>query len=155
MDAVRWATTRSSSITARRATASYLTRYLLPDNGVPWDGNRRAGLLRVPGRGRAVHLAGRHDVIYQDGAAFVGVPAPLTPAASTGNAPIPAGTSFYIRGYSGGAQTRWLRRTLATARRDDSIDWIIVQMHQDVASSSVTGNGSGRRAPGDMAAAVR
>jgi hypothetical protein len=31
--------------------------------------------------------------------------------------------------------------TLA-GRRDDSVDWIIVQMHQCAASSSVTGNGS-------------
>ena len=118
---------------------SYLTRYHLPDNGVPGFRGRWYA-FRV---GAALFVSlDASDVIYQDGAAFVGGPAPLTPAASTGNAPIPAGTSFYIRGYSGGAQTRWLRRTLATARRDDSIDWIIVQMHQDAASSSVTGNGS-------------
>jgi hypothetical protein len=56
--------------------------------------------------------------------------------------PIEPGTSFYIRGYSGGAQTTWLARTLAAARRDPSIDWIIAQMHQIACSSSATGNGS-------------
>jgi hypothetical protein len=69
-------------------------------------------------------------------------PNPLTPAASTGNAPIESGTSFYIRGYSGGAQTRWLEQTLREAADDDDVDWIIVQMHQDALSSSKTGNGS-------------
>ncbi len=69
-------------------------------------------------------------------------PAELTPAASTGNPPVKPGTSFYVRGYSDGAQTAWLERTLAAGRRDDSVDWIIVQMHQCAASSSSTGNGS-------------
>jgi hypothetical protein len=120
---------------------SYLTRYHLPDNGVPGFRGRWYA-FRI---GAALFISlDASEVIYQDGAAFVAGPAPFTPAASTGNAAIPAGTSFYIRGYSGGAQTRWLRRTLATARRDDSIDWIIVQMHQDATTSSVTGNGSDR-----------
>jgi hypothetical protein len=46
------------------------------------------------------------------------------------------------RGYSGGAQTRWLETTLAAARRDASIDWIVTQMHQCACSSSRVGNGS-------------
>jgi hypothetical protein len=50
--------------------------------------------------------------------------------------------SIYIRDYSGGAQTAWLERTLAAGRRDETVDWIIVQMHQCAASSSATGNGS-------------
>ena len=33
-------------------------------------------------------------------------------------------------GYSDGAQTRWLESTLAAARADASIDWIIAQVHQ-------------------------
>jgi hypothetical protein len=82
------------------------------------------------------------DVVYQDAGAFVAGPASLTPVASTGNPAIAPGTSFYIRGYSGGAQTRWLERTLAAARADPSVDWIIAQMHQIAASSSATGNGS-------------
>ncbi len=82
------------------------------------------------------------DVIYQDSGAFHAGPAPLTPAPSTGNAPIESGTSLYVHGYSRGAQTRWLEETLDSARKDTGIDWIIVQMHQDALSSSRTGNGS-------------
>lgn len=48
--------------------------------------------------------------------AFVAGPTPLAPVAGPGNPPIEPGTSFYIRGYSRGAQTAWLRRTLAEAR---------------------------------------
>jgi len=118
---------------------SYLTRYRLPDNGV--SGFRGRWYSFQVGSVLFVSLDA-DDVIYQDAAAFVAGPAALTPAASTGNPPIEPGTSFYIRGYSGGAQTAWLKRTLAAARRDPSIDWIIVQMHQIACSSSVTGNGS-------------
>src|SRR5208282_5365007 len=78
----------------------------------------------------------------QDAAAFVAGPAALTPTAGTGHPAIEPGTSFYLQGYSGGTQTAWLERTLAVGRRDESVDWIIVQMHQCAASSSATGNGS-------------
>ena len=40
------------------------------------------------------------------------------------------------RGYSAGAQTRWLEATLAAARRDASIDWVVVQLHQCACSSA-------------------
>jgi Purple acid Phosphatase, N-terminal domain/Calcineurin-like phosphoesterase len=118
---------------------SVLTRYHLPDNHVPgfrgrWYKFRVGSVLFIS--------LDADDVIYQDGAAFVAGPASLTPAASTGNPAIPPGTSFYIRGYSGGAQTAWLERTLREAREDPSIDWIIAQMHQIACSSSATGNGS-------------
>jgi hypothetical protein len=117
---------------------SYLTRYTLPDNGTSFPG--RWYSFRV---GTALFISlSADDVIYQDGAAFVGGPSPLTPAASTGNAAIEPGTSFYIRGYSGGAQTLWLEQTLRNASQDNGIEWIIVQMHQDALSSSKTGNGS-------------
>ena len=82
------------------------------------------------------------DVIYQDGAAFVAGPSALVPASAAGNPPIQPGTSFYVRGYSAGLQTAWLQRVLSTARRDETIDWIVVQMHQDALTSSITGNGS-------------
>jgi hypothetical protein len=119
---------------------SYLTRYTLPHNGTSFPGRWYA--FRV---GTALFISLQaDDVIYQDGAAFVAGPAPLVPAASTGNPAIEPGTSFYIRGWSGGAQTRWLERTLREAAEDDEIDWIIVQMHQDALSSSKTGNGSDR-----------
>ncbi len=118
---------------------SYLTRYTLPDNQVPGFAGRWYS-FRV---GSALFVSlDADDVVYQDAGAFVAGPAALTPAASTGNPPIEPGTSFYIRGYSGGAQTAWLERTLAAGRGDRSVDWIIVQMHQCAASSSATGNGS-------------
>ena len=117
---------------------SYLTRYALPHNGT-----------RFPGRwysfqvGTVLFISLQaDDVIFQDGGPFVGGPAPLVPAASTGNATIEPGTSFYIHGWSGGEQTRWLEHTLREASKDDDIDWIVVQMHQDALSSSKTGNGS-------------
>src|SRR5579872_6325198 len=118
---------------------SYLTRYTLPDNKVPGFGGRwyrfRIGSVLFV-------CLDADDVVYQDAGAFVAGPAPLTPAGSTNNPAIEPGTSFYIRGYSGGAQTAWLERTLAAGRRDDSVDWIVVQMHQCACSSSATGNGS-------------
>ena len=117
---------------------AYLTRYSLPDNGT-----------RFPGRwyrfqvGSALFISlAADDVIYQDSGAFNPGPEPLLPAPSTGHAPIPPGTSLYIRGYSEGVQTRWLEETLAAAQRDASVDWIVVQMHQDALSSSKSGNGS-------------
>jgi hypothetical protein len=118
---------------------SYLTRYLLPDNLMP--GFRGRWYSFKVGSALFVSLDA-DDVVYQDAGAFVAGPSPLEPVAATGNPPIEPGTSFYIRGYSGGAQTRWLERTLASARFDPDIDWIIVQMHQDACSSSATGNGS-------------
>ena len=118
---------------------SYLTRYTLPDNRVPGFGGRWYS-FRI---GSVLFVSlDADDVVYQDAAAFVAGPAALIPAASTGHPPIEPGTSLYIRGYSGGAQTAWLERTLAAGRGDASVDWIIVQMHQCAASSSATGNGS-------------
>src|ERR1051326_7311954 len=118
---------------------SYLARYTLPDNRMPGFGGRWYS-FRV---GSVLFVSvDADDVVYQDAAAFVAGPAALTPAAGTGHPPIEPGTSFYIRGYSGGAQTAWLERTLAAGRRDDSVDWIVVQMHQCACSSSATGNGS-------------
>ena len=116
---------------------SYLTRYCLPENGTRFPGcwyRFKVGPVLF------ISLAA-DDVIYQDSGAFHAGPMPFEPAPSTGHAPIAAGTSLYIRGYSAGAQTRWLEETLAAARQDDSIDWIIVQMHQDAVSSTQNGNG--------------
>jgi hypothetical protein len=118
---------------------SYLTRYTLPENRVPGFGGRWYS-FRV---GSVLFVSlDADDVVYQDAGAFVAGPAALTPAASTGHPPIEPGTSLYLRGYSGGAQTAWLERTLAAGRGDRSVDWIIIQMHHCAASSSATGNGS-------------
>jgi hypothetical protein len=117
---------------------SYLTRYTLPDNGLRAFRGRWYS-FRV---GSALFVSlDADDVAYQDAGPFVAGPEPLTPAAGTGNPPIPAGTSLYVRGYSGGAQTAWLERTLRAARADPSTDWIIVQAHHDAASSSSAGHG--------------
>jgi hypothetical protein len=118
--------------------ASYLSRYTLPDNHSRFQGRwysfRVSSVLFVS--------LDADDVVYQDAAAFVAGPASLVPVASTGNPPIQPGTSLYVRGYSGGEQTRWLEKVLHHAAQDDDVDWIIVQMHQDALSSSQTGNGS-------------
>ncbi|HEV2703329.1 MAG TPA: metallophosphoesterase family protein [Steroidobacteraceae bacterium] len=117
---------------------SYLTRFSLPDNGTQFAGHWYS--FRV-GSALFISLAA-DDVIYQDSGPFVTGPAPLVPVISTGHARIEPGTSFYVRGYSRGAQTRWLRETLRSAKNATGIDWIIVQMHQDALSSSKNGNGS-------------
>jgi hypothetical protein len=117
---------------------SYLTRYQLPDNGVPGFGGHWYSF--VVGSALFISLDA-NDVVYQDSGPFVGGPSPLVPAPSTGNPAIQPGSSFYVRGYSGGAQTRWLEEVLARGRSSPFIDWIIVQTHQNAASSS-NGNGS-------------
>jgi Purple acid Phosphatase, N-terminal domain/Calcineurin-like phosphoesterase len=118
---------------------SYLTRYTLPDNQVASFGGRWYS-FRI---GSVLFVSlDADDVIYQDAGAFVAGPAALVPAAGTGHPAIQPGTSLYLRGYSGGAQTAWLERTLAAGRRHPLVDWIVVQMHQCACSSSVTGNGS-------------
>jgi hypothetical protein len=49
------------------------------------------------------------------------------------------GGNSYVRGYSGGAQKRWLQGELERTRSDPDIDWIVVCMHQTAIS---TGNGT-------------
>ena len=118
---------------------SYLARYTLPDNHVPGFGGRWYS-FRI---GSVLFVSlDADDVVYQDAGAFVTGPGALTPVAGTGHPAIEPGTSFCIQGYSDGAQTAWLERTLAAGRGDPSVDWIIVQMHQCACSSSATGNGS-------------
>jgi hypothetical protein len=92
----------------------YLTRYTLPANGI--EGMEGRWYAFRVGTVLFVCLSG-DDVAYQDAGAFAD-------------------------GYSGGAQTRWLDSTLAGARADASVDWIVVQMHQCACSSSDSGNGS-------------
>ncbi|MGF6880988.1 3',5'-cyclic AMP phosphodiesterase CpdA [Nocardia sp. GAS34] len=50
--------------------------------------------------------------------------------------------SSYVRGYSGGAQKRWLEAELAKARADRGIDWVVVFMHQTAISSADKFNGA-------------
>ena len=49
------------------------------------------------------------------------------------------GGNSYVRGYSGGAQKRWLENELEGVRSDSDIDWVVVCMHQTAVS---TGNGA-------------
>jgi Purple acid Phosphatase, N-terminal domain/Calcineurin-like phosphoesterase len=143
----------------------YLSRFLLPDNGVTnWDGNRLRGNFYAFGVGTVKFISlDADDIIYQDGAAnYVINTANATPETTTTGAEIPNGTTTYTRFYTGGLkpdatddslvpdyasgrpnlQTIWLEKTLAQARRDPSVDMIVVFMHQCAMSTSVPGNGS-------------
>jgi hypothetical protein len=46
------------------------------------------------------------------------------------------GGDYYVHGYSGGRQLKWLAKDLAAARSSRHIDWIVVCMHQVMISSS-------------------
>ena len=143
----------------------YLSRFLLPDNGVTnWDGNRLRGNFYAFQVGTVKFISlDADDVIYQDGAAnYVINTANTAPEVTTTGASIPNGTTAYNRLYSGGLkadatnnslvpdygsgkpnlQTIWLEQTLKDARRDPSVDMIVVFMHQCAMSTSVPGNGS-------------
>jgi Purple acid Phosphatase, N-terminal domain/Calcineurin-like phosphoesterase len=109
----------------------YLARYSLPDNGQPEFAGRWYG-FRI-GTVAFICLSG-DDVADADARALPADIAPLAPAPAAGHPPAPS-TSRHPRGYSGGAQTRWLEATLAAARRDSSIDWIVVGFHQCACSS--------------------
>jgi 3',5'-cyclic AMP phosphodiesterase CpdA len=54
------------------------------------------------------------------------------------------GGNSYVRGYSGGAQKRWLERELKAARANRDIDWVVVVMHQVVISTADKFNGADR-----------
>jgi 3',5'-cyclic AMP phosphodiesterase CpdA len=54
------------------------------------------------------------------------------------------GGNSYVRGYSGGAQKRWLERELAATRANRDIDWVVVVMHQVVISTVDKFNGADR-----------
>ena len=143
----------------------YLSRFLLPDNGVTnWDGNRLRGNFYTFQVGTVQFISlDADDIIYQDGAAnYVINTANTAPETTTTGAQIPNGTTNYTRFYTGGLtldakdnslvpdyasgqpnlQTIWLEKTLAESRHDPSVDMIVVFMHQVPLSSSATGNGS-------------
>jgi hypothetical protein len=136
--------------------ASFLARYTLPANGLGGVEGRWYA-FRV-GTALFVCLSG-DDVAYQDAAApaagtgpglagpaltalsLPGLAAPVPPQPGPPSA-LPPGIPGAGRGYSGGAQTRWLEATLAAARGDASLDWIVVQLHQCACSSATIGAGS-------------
>jgi Purple acid Phosphatase, N-terminal domain/Calcineurin-like phosphoesterase len=143
----------------------YLSRFLLPDNGVTnWDGNRLRGNFYAFQVGTVKFISlDADDVIYQDGAsAYLDDTANAAPESTTSGVEIPNGTVTYNHAYTGdlkiitaddsavpdfssGApnlQCIWLERTLREARQDPSVDMIVVCMHQCAMSTSVPGNGS-------------
>jgi 3',5'-cyclic AMP phosphodiesterase CpdA len=54
------------------------------------------------------------------------------------------GGNSYVRGYSGGAQKKWLEAELKATRANQDIDWIVVVMHQVVVSTADQFNGADR-----------
>ena len=105
---------------------SYQTRFSLPGNGT--RAHRGLWYAFTAGPVRVVAL-NNDDVCLQDGG-FSGLRRDGVPGY------LADGVDPYIRGYSGGAQLRWLERELAAARDDDEIDWIVVVMHQPAMSSA-------------------
>ena len=142
----------------------YLSRFLLPDNGVTnWDGNRLRGNFYSFQVGTVKFISlDADDVIYQDGAANYVIGAANTAPEAPPPAPDPerhhrlhpllhrrpearreeqlAGPR--LRQRQPNLQTLWLEKTLAEARHDPSVDMIVVFMHQCAMSTSVPGNGS-------------
>jgi 3',5'-cyclic AMP phosphodiesterase CpdA len=96
--------------------AAYQTYFAVPDSGSD-DELRGLWYSFTAGSVRVISL-NNDDVCFQDG----------------GNS--------YVRGYSGGAQKRWLEGELATARSDKGIDWIVVCMHQTAVSTADRSNGA-------------
>jgi calcineurin-like phosphoesterase family protein/purple acid phosphatase-like protein len=100
---------------------SYLARFDLPDNHSGYRGNWYSFQV-----GSVLFISlDNNDVVY----------------ANDGGQDPNTLQALYIRGYSHGAQTAWLRRTLAAARTDRSVDWIVAYMHQPAISSSSSGSG--------------
>jgi hypothetical protein len=96
---------------------AYQTYFSLPEADGQTDVTRGLWYTFTVGSVRVVAIA-NDDVAYQD-----------------------AGDS-YVRGYSHGAQKTWLKNTLAAARADTSIDWLVVCMHQVAISTANKFNGA-------------
>ncbi|MBX6391601.1 MAG: metallophosphoesterase family protein [Frankia sp.] len=97
---------------------AYQAYFTVPDNGAGED-YRGLWYAFTVGRVRFVVLLGE-DVCYQDHG------------------------EVYLRGFSDGRQTAWLEHTLAAARADRGIDWLVVAVHQTAMSTAVFHNGGDR-----------
>ncbi len=95
---------------------AYQTYFALPESGAEPE-LRGLWYAFTAGSVRVISLS-NDDICYQDG----------------GNS--------YVRGYSGGAQRRWLEHELACTRADNSIDWVVVCMHQTAVSTGNRTNGA-------------
>ncbi|MDH6196346.1 3',5'-cyclic AMP phosphodiesterase CpdA [Mycobacterium frederiksbergense] len=96
--------------------SAYQAYFALPDSGADPE-LRGMWYAFTAGAVRVISL-NNDDVCYQDG----------------GN--------FYVHGYSGGAQKRWLRRELEHSNANEDIDWIVVCMHQTAVSTADRTNGA-------------
>jgi hypothetical protein len=96
---------------------AYQTYFALPPATGQTSVTRGLWYAFTAGSVRVIAIA-NDDIVYQDG----------------GNS--------YVRGYSNGAQKVWLERELAGARRDRSIDWVVVCMHQVAISTADKFNGA-------------
>jgi 3',5'-cyclic AMP phosphodiesterase CpdA len=92
---------------------AYQTYFQVPQAAGQTEATRGLWYAFTAGSVRVISIA-NDDVAYQDGG------------------------DSYVRGYSSGAQKAWLEAELSTSRRDASVDWIVVCMHQ-VAISTVDG----------------
>ncbi|RJO75358.1 metallophosphoesterase family protein [Nocardia panacis] len=98
--------------------AAFQTYFEVPESGA--EGHAKGLWYAFTVGGMRVIAVANDDICYQD-----------------------AGNS-YVKGYSGGAQKRWLEAELAKARDDRGIDWVVVFMHQTAISSADKFNGADR-----------
>lgn len=96
---------------------AYQTYFSLPRAGGQTEVTNGLWYAFTVGSVRFLSLA-NDDVCYQDG----------------GNS--------YVRGYSDGAQKAWLKHELRKTRNDNTIDWIVVCMHQVAMSTANNFNGA-------------
>jgi 3',5'-cyclic AMP phosphodiesterase CpdA len=96
---------------------AYQTYFSVPEAAGQTDVTRGLWYAFTAGSVRVIAIA-NDDVTYQDGG------------------------DSYVRGYSGGAQKRWLEKELAAARANRDIDWVVVCMHQVAISTADKFNGA-------------
>ncbi len=96
---------------------AYQTYFSVPPTPGQTDSTRGMWYAFTVGSVRVISL-NNDDICYQDGG------------------------DSYVRGYSGQAQKRWLEDELAATRQDESIDWIVVCMHQVAISTADKFNGA-------------
>jgi 3',5'-cyclic AMP phosphodiesterase CpdA len=78
------------------------------------------GRLRLPGHNWYAFDAGSVRIICTDAEDWA----------------LQKGGDVFLRGYSGGAQLRWLDQELASARQRPHVDWVVLAVHHPVVSSA-------------------
>jgi hypothetical protein len=102
---------------------AYQTRFTLPKNH---SGDFEGNWYKFQVGSVLFIMLDNNDVCYQ---VDTGTYFSTTTNASTG-------VNQILTGYSGGAQLKWLERTLREASTDTSVDWIVAVMHQPAMSTS-------------------